>query len=190
MSKFSKEDDNKILFHRPIKINNFETYSKNQDVDLDYTNSIVTVTSNQDISTPGIFITRNILVPRNTFYEFVVKGRALNGATPFLFGDQNNNRNIRITAYNSESTKYLTNSWSSVSVVIGGFNVQTSIRLGIMLKNPDINHKFQISGIAIIRKNSLQLGDFRLYEMPQHLVIDSKTQDTEWKFVAAFTKRK
>ena len=160
MSEFMREDNNKIIFHRPIKQHNFKTYTKNQDVDLKFADHVVTVTSNQDISTPGIFITRKLIIPRNTFYEFIVKGRAIGGATPFLFGDQNNNRDLRISGYSDETTKYLTEDLKSVSTVVGGFNVPTSVRLGIMFQDPDIGQQFQISSLAVIRKTVYNLVIF------------------------------
>jgi len=99
-------------------------------------NNTVTVTSNQNRSTPGIKLAGGLRIPKGELYEFIVKGRTIDNATAFLWGDKVRDKTTRITAITAESTTYLTGTTSTLSVVIGGFSVDTDVRLGVLFEDP------------------------------------------------------
>lgn len=176
-----------VLLSNPIKT--LRGLAQNQDVTLELSNNTVTVTSNQNRSTPGIKLAGGLRIPKGELYEFIVKGRTIDNATAFLWGDKVRDKTTRITAITAESTTYLTGTTSTLSVVIGGFSVDTDVRLGVLFEDPLIGEQIEIQGFAVIQRLGTQLGDFVLYDMPNNLVVGSRNTHGEWKNVAAFVKR-
>lgn len=174
-----------LLFKNPVY--SIKGCIPNQNVNISYASNVITVTSLQGSSTPGArFGAYNI--PKGEFYEFVVKGKTLGSASAYLWADKSSD-NTRVTAITTESTTFLPNEESgSVSAVIGGFNCDTKVRVGILFDDPSENDQFQIESIALIQREAVKLGEWSIYDMPSNLVINSKNNSGEWKFVGAFVK--
>lgn len=180
--------DRTALVYNPT-IHTVRDVQPNQNVTLSLSSNILTVTSNQARSTPGIIIANNLLIKKGEFYEFIVKGKVHSGATAYLWGDLRDDHSTRITAITSDSTVNLSSTTGSVSALIGGFTSNTRVRLGILFDSPSVGDKFEINGYAVVERKNMQLGDWMIYDMPNNLVFDNKNDAGEWKFVAALTKR-
>lgn len=183
----SNDDRAVLIFNKPIR--STKNIFINQDVTLSLSDNVLTVTSNQERSTPGIMITRKLLIKKGESFEFVVKGKNIGDSQAFLWGDLSDDHNTRITAISDDTMKYLPAETDSVSVVVGGFSKDKYIRLGVLMKDPEIGHSFEISGYAVLERKSVHLDSWRIVEMPNNLMFDSKNTDGEWKYVTALQKR-
>lgn len=177
---------NALYFRRPFQsVNNVQ---KNQDVTLSISSGTITVTSQQSFSTPGIFFSSNIKIPKGEVYEFVVKGRSVGSASAYLWGDLTNDHSTRITAITTDSTTYLPSTTGSVSAIIGGFDRTQIVRIGVLFETPSVGDQFEVESVAVVQRQTVKLGDWTLYDMPSNLVINNRNTSGEWKFVGAFQK--
>lgn len=175
---------NALFFRRPFR--SLKDVAKNQAVSLSISDGTITATSQQSFSTPGIFFSSNIKIPKGEVYEFVVKGRAIGSAVAYLWGDLLNDHSTRITAITTESTTYLPSTASSVSAIIGGFDRAKIVRIGVLFENPSIGDQFEVESVAVVQRQTIKLGNWTLYDMPSNLVVNNRNSAGEWKFVGAF----
>lgn len=183
MSNYRRET---LLFKNPVT--STRGFVPNQNVTLSYSSNVITVTCNQSTSTPGVRF-GTFTIPKGEFYELVVKGRTIGGATAYLWGDLARDHSTRVTAITSDTTVYLPNGTAdSVSAVIGGFNTATQVRVGVLFESPSVDDQFELDAVALIKRDAVKLGEWTIYDMPSNLVINSKNTAGEWKFVGAFVK--
>ena len=170
----SSDNRAKLLNIDPIREKNLSKFYSNDGVTLDFTDGVITATANQENDSQGIKYNKTIILPKETFWEIVVSGAALDDATAYIWS-KNNDTKQQLSGTNVDNTVYLpTDTISSVSFVVGGFARPAKIKIGIYLENPTIGDQFEIDAIAVIERKSLQLGDWRMYEMPCNLVLDYK----------------
>lgn len=175
-----------LLFKNPVT--STSGFILNQNVTLSYSNNIITATCNQSTSTPGVRF-GTFTIPKGEVYELVVKGRSIGGANAYLWGDLARDHSTRVTAITSDTTVYLPNATAnSVSTVIGGFNTNTQVRVGVLFESPSVDDQLEIEAVALIKRDAVKLGEWTIYDMPSNLVINSKNTAGEWKFVGAFVK--
>ena len=78
----SNDDRAVLIFNKPIR--STKNIFINQDVTLSLSDNVLTVTSNQERSTPGIMITRKLLIKKGESFEFVVKGKNIGDAAAVI----------------------------------------------------------------------------------------------------------
>jgi hypothetical protein len=170
----SSENRVELLKIDPIREKHLSNIYSNDGITLDFTDGVVTATSNQINSSQGIKYNKVLVIPKETFWEIIINGAVLGDAKAYIWA-QNNGTKERLIANNVDDTVYLnTDTITSVSYVVGGYPRAIKLKFGVYLEDPSIGDQFEIDAMAVIERKSLQLGDWRLYEMPCQLVLDYK----------------
>ncbi len=178
----SSENRGKLLNIDPIREKNLSKFYSNDGVTLDFTEGIITATANIENESQGIKYNKTLIIPPETFWEIVVSGAALDDAKAYIWSI-NRDTKQQLSGTNVNNTVYLpTDTISSVSYVVGGFPRAIKLKIGIYMENPSIGDQFEIDAIAVIERKSVQLGDWRMYEMPCNLVLDYKKCEDDYTY--------
>lgn len=167
-------------------IENTNVFYRNQEVSLELSDGVLTVTSEQDFSTPGIMYYKPIVLKAGKFYEFAVKGST--AADVFLWVARNDtSTKERIVATTEENTIYMEDTASSISTYFGGFKTDVTVKIGILFEDPSDGDTFALESLVVIERPSQQVGNFMLADTGNSLVSYGRT-DGEWTFIQSVNK--
>ena len=174
----SSENRIKLVEIDPIREKNLSKFYSNDGVSIDFTDGVITATASLENNSQGVKYNKTIQIPKETFWEIVINGAALSDAKAYIWA-QNNVTKQQLIGNNVDDTVYLpTDTIGSISHVIGGFPRPIKLKFGVYLENPSVGDQFEIDAVAVVERKSVQMGDWRMYEMPCNLVLDYK-RDSE-----------
>ena len=186
----SSENRIKLVQIDPIREKNLSKFYTNDGVSIDFTDGVITATTSIENNNQGVKYNKTINIPKETFWEIVINGAALGGATAYIWA-QNNVTKQQLLGNDADDTVYLpTDTISSVSHVIGGFPRSIKLKIGVYFEDPSVGDQFEIDAIAVVERKSVQMGDWRMYEMPCNLVLDYKknSQSNTYRNFLAYVK--
>lgn len=170
---FASEGKFKAQFHTNQSVST--TYNGN--------NGIVTVTSLQDGSTPGVLVNNLWELDAKSTYEFIVLGNS--GANVTLWAKDKTN-NILL----NDGTKRVTiDSNANHMFVTNRKSTKIKAQFGILFEKPaELGDQFTLEAVALIKREGTVDGLWRQFEH-ENLVIKDKYSITEreWKATVTYT---
>lgn len=173
--------------YKSTKITTASEFYQNQNVEVELdSDNILTVTSQQDSSTPGILLKGKIALKKNKVYELIAYGRKLGDAHPYLWAERRDT-GVLLTGQNDSSRICLPESYGYVRAIIGGYTEDVLIRAGVLFHDPSVNDSFELVRIGIFEVDALILGQWRMYSASNRLLTDRLVDDV-WKTAVMYTK--
>ena len=140
-----------------------QNFRSNQDTTLSIENDILTVTSNQNTSTPGIYYNSNIEIEGGNIYTLVIDGSKNSDAIVFPYiRDYNVNTKI-LDRYRKSNIHYMNNNGllnnrdDSIYVFSTNDSVE-DLKLFVIFYGPEINDTFTIQNMHLYKQDLFNLN--------------------------------
>ena len=146
-----------------------DTFRKNQNVNLEFVNSICKCTLNQDTSTPGIRLRSPIELTKGD-YELVVTARASKAETFFLWVyDSNSNTRIGGTLHIGSETEKLALGFSLLQT--------TNVEIGVLAHRHEIGDSCEVEFVEIKQETPFERAVKPISMGPTKRQYSSTTQN-------------
>lgn len=158
-------------------------FHTNQDVSVTFSSGIVTVTSMQNGSTPGIILNKQLYLEPETTYEFIVLGRTSAGVMLWAYDKTNN-------VLLNDGTQRISDDTSANNMFITNRNSRRiKVRLGILFEKPaEVGDQFTLEAVALIKRSGTVNGLWRVFEHEDLVIRDKYSiNDSRWVPTVTYT---
>lgn len=155
-------------------------FRSNQGVGIRYNSNTVTVTSEQNRSTPGILTIFFWLEPKTT-YELIILGTTTTDVVLWAY-DYTHNEML------SDNTSRLGNSSSAVNMfVTNRYDTKIKVKFGLLFEKPAVmGDTFDLESVALVKREGVVTGLWRKFEHANLLITD-KFSSSELKWIPTLT---
>lgn len=155
-------------------------FRTNQEVSVRYNSNTITVTSEQNGSTPGILTIYYWLEPKTT-YELIILGTTTTDVVLWAY-DYTHGEML------SDDTVKLGNTSSAVNMFITNrYETKIKVRFGLLFEKPAaMGDTFDLESIALVKREGVVNGLWRRFEHGNLLITD-KYSSSESKWIPTLT---